>query len=445
MRKVFVLVLALIMVLAMVPTVAMAADTTLTVGSGYATIQDAVNAVGAGTTEIILPVGTYNETVQILQQTGKNIIITGQAGAVFKGNFIVDGDGRSSGTDTLTIRNLNFDKSGTTLSVHEMMIDLKKFVSPSYGYAHNVTIEDCSFVGDDSGEYTFGINAGSSGGNTAFNTVIRNCTFTHVDCAIQARCTGITFENVTVTDAYSGINAQNSSNITLTNVKIEAIEYALRLGPGASAGVVNITNSRLSSSTIADDLGAIVFRSGTTGNVTITGSDILGNVRCLSSPDVILNTDDVFWGGTRTGFVSSQLNIQNNVLSPHFSSSTVVTAGVEPAFIVVIPSAVNLGTLQKGAAATPQDFDVKAQGVIVEAGKEISVSVTSDFKLASGSAEIVYQLLSGTSVMATGSEFAAFDTDGTQEGQVKVPDTTGISVAGSYQDTMTFTIAYQDK
>jgi hypothetical protein len=153
----------------------------------------------------------------------------------------------------------------------------------------------------------------------------------------------------------------------------------------------------------------------------------------------------VFWGGTRTGFVSSQLNIQNNVLSPHFSSSTVVTAGVEPAFIVVIPSAVNLGTLQKGAAATPQDFDVKAQGVIVEAGKEISVSVTSDFKLASGSAEIVYQLLSGTSVMATGSEFAAFDTDGTQEGQVKVPDTTGISVAGSYQDTMTFTIAYQDK
>ena len=88
-----------------------------------------------------------------------------------------------------------------------------------YGYAHNVTIEDCSFKGcidSTTGNFCyFGINAGSSG-HQAKNTVIKNCTFNQIDCMVQARCEGITLENVTGTEVHGGINGFNSSNITMT-------------------------------------------------------------------------------------------------------------------------------------------------------------------------------------------------------------------------------------
>ncbi len=438
MKKILVLVLALVMVLAMVPTVAMAADTTLTVGTDYATIQQAVNAVGTGTTEIIIPAGTYSEEVKILQQAGKNIIITGQGEAVFNGQIIVHGGGRSGGTETLTIRNLTFKPGSSPY----WAIDLKKFetVPPiNYGYAHNVTVEDCTFINR-------GIQAGSSSGNTAYGTVVHNCKFTGLSAsAIQARCTGITIEDVTVTDSADGFNLQNCSNITIKKVRVEVREFALWIGPGANAGTVNIIDSLLSSTGTGDPwLGAIIFRDGSSGNVTITGSDIYGAVRCLSSPNVKISSDDVYWGGDIEGFDPSQLNIQNDSPSPHLKD-TVVTAGVDPTFTIIIPATVNLGTLQKDGALPEQDFPVEAQGVIIEAGKSIVVSVVSDFKLStSGGATLDYELYNSVPAkLLNNGTFVTFTKDHIENGSVSVPSTAGITTAGIYSDTMTFTIAYQ--
>ncbi|NLT98033.1 MAG: hypothetical protein GXW96_07800 [Christensenellaceae bacterium] len=409
---------------------AMAADATLTVGtSAYPTIQSAVDAVGTGTTEIILPAGTYSENVNIVQQAGKNIIITGQVEVVFKGQIIIDGQNRSTGTETLTIRNLTVEKSGS--SPH-WVIDLKK-------YTHNVTVENCTFI-------NCGIQAGSSGGNTAFRTVVRDCTFTNLGySAIQARCQTITIEDVTVTDGAGGFNLQNSSNITIKNVRVEVSQFALWIGPGAVAGNVNIIDSLLSSTGTGHQwLGAIIFRDGSSGNVTITGSDILGAVRCLSSPNVKISSDGVYWEGDMTGFDPSQLNILNNTLVPHFGKNTIVTAGVDPTFTIIIPATVNLGTLQKGVVVPDKDFPVEAKNVIIEAGKSIVVSVASDFELStSGGATLGYQLHNSSEKVGNNETFATFTGDRTEAGKVKVPDTSGISVAGVYQDTMTFTIAYQ--
>ena len=122
---------------------------------------------------------------------------------------------------------------------------------------------------------------------------------------------------------------------------------------------------------------------------------------------------------------------------------TEVTAAVDPTYMIVIPAAVNFGTLQKGLGDRSQDFDVTAQDVVIEAGKSIVVSVASNFKLTSGTIQLDYELFNGgADALTTGGMFASFDGDGTHEGSVVV-DTNLIEKAGSYLDTMTFTIAYQ--
>ena len=81
--------------------------------------------------------------------------------------------------------------------------------------------------------------------------------------------------------------------------------------------------------------------------------------------------------------------IMANTLDPNLCSKNVtisvtnpvteVKAAVDPTFTIVIPSAVNLGTLQKGIIPTPQTFNVTAQNVLIEANKSIVVSVAEQF------------------------------------------------------------------
>jgi hypothetical protein len=232
--------------------------------------------------------------VQILQQTNKNIIITGEAGSVFKGNMIIDGGGRSAGEDTLAIRNLKFDKSGTTLSSPVYIIDLKKFSSPTYSYSHNVTIENCSFVGDDSGAYTYAIQAGSSGGNTAFNVKVLNCTFDNVKCVVQARCTGLTIEGITATNCGGGISTNNSTNITIKNSNIVVTDPAKEaLKVGESSGTTGDINLVVENSTLSCVGGkAVIFRQSTNGTASISNSDIIGSIENLSASTVGLAIED---------------------------------------------------------------------------------------------------------------------------------------------------------
>ena len=124
--------------------------------------------------------------------------------------------------------------------------------------------------------------------------------------------------------------------------------------------------------------------------------------------------------------------------------NTVVTAGVDPTYTIVIPAAVNFGTLQKDTGLRTQNFPVTAQNVLIENGKAIIVSVNSNFNMASGTTLLGYLLNKpGGGVMTgDGDTFAQFSVSETQTGSVEV-DTDDIVKAGSYQGTMTFTIAYQ--
>lgn len=457
MKKTLVFILAVAMVLTLLPATALAENATLTVGTGgtYTSIQAAVDEASktAGTTTINIKAGTYNETVKILQQPDVNIVLQGERGTVFTGNMIIDGNGRYNGPETLQINNITFDKSGQTLTSSVDIIALKG-LSATHSYTHNVTIQGCSFIGDKSGINTVAVRVGEAGGNTAYNTTIKNCTFTQLHSIVQARCQGLIMDTVTGTNVISGINAANSSNITLKNVKIYAVKYGFRLGESsgtAENGDIKISNCVLSASApSASDEATIMIRASSKADILITSSDIFGNVVNLSSNSLTLTLDDVYLSGDISGFKPSQAITQTNALTvPHPSqTATEVKASVNPSYIIVIPASVNFGSLILGSGEITKEFDVTAQGLVIENGMKVKVSVTSDFEMedAAASSKLAYKLYNSASggnpfAANESTEFASFTESDTHDGRVTV-NTNIIKTAGSYQDTMTFSISY---
>jgi hypothetical protein len=145
----------------------------------------------------------------------------------------------------------------------------------------------------------------------------------------------------------------------------------------------------------------------------------------------------------------SKLNISG--VSFVRGDATEVKAGVDPTFMIVIPTVADFGALTKTAdtSAKEQDFYVEAKDVVIEQGAKIEVKVGSDFKLSDGSTptpnELAYKLFNVTNTSATelanGDVYHEFSTDETVNGKLTV-DQIQIVKAGSYSDTMVFTITY---
>ena len=86
MKKTLAVMLALIMVLALVPTVAFAGGKTITVGTvnaNYATLADAVTAAESGDTIVLTSNLTMTESARFYD---KDLIIDGQGHTVTRGN-----------------------------------------------------------------------------------------------------------------------------------------------------------------------------------------------------------------------------------------------------------------------------------------------------------------------------------------------------------------------
>lgn len=438
MKKTLAILVALMMVFALLPAMVFAAPGTLTVGSGgdYATIQGAIAAIagesGIGTWTVNIKAGTYDENVKILQQVGKNIELIGEPGVIMQGIIQIDGNGRSTGTETLLIKNIAFDQTGITVSPTKYLITLTKFDSPSYSYTHNVTIENCSFIGDSSGTNTIGIQAGSSGGNTAYNTTIKNCNFKSLHSAVQARSQGLTIEGCTTENmAEGGVNTQNSTGVTILNSKISGGKYGLRMGPDVAAGTVTITNSEIGGGTE----GAIYLRTTTTANLVITGSDILGDIVSDTTTGVSLTADDVFFGGAITGIVDPTITGSRG--------STKVTAKADVAYTVIIPASVDFRPITRTSGLIEQDFTVSVKDALVEKGSIITVTNTTtkkDMKMYSTptGGELAFDLV------LNAFKFKAVDlTGGEKDITTKIScDPSNLEFAGSYKGYMTFSVNY---
>ena len=171
-------------------------------------IVDVTRADAAGPVEIIIP-----------QVEGVDYIIDG-CGFKFSGRFSIHGNSRHTGAETLTFKNINFvaTTAGDFISCD--------WTDNARRYAHNVTVEDCTFTGVD-GADVVGMRF-----RQCYNITVKNVKAENLFLLLWS--TG--GNNVTVDGAKAnvkyGISFGDTNNVVVRNSEITATgaySYAVRV------------------------------------------------------------------------------------------------------------------------------------------------------------------------------------------------------------------------
>lgn len=198
-------------------------------GTGYTTLQAAVddayaNMTGDVTINLTSDITAY--TV-IKQKANLNLTIDGNNKTyTIYGQIFIDGMGRSSGTETLTITGVNFEGDGTGAgfysgnnAVFVSIPGLKKSGAPYYrnanNYAHNVTVSNCSFVSTSATKNIAGFKI-ENGGGVGYNTTLINVVGDNLHSLAQINSTdkGGAITNCSATNTKSFINFAQGQGAT---------------------------------------------------------------------------------------------------------------------------------------------------------------------------------------------------------------------------------------
>lgn len=270
--------------LCFLPVVAFAdsPEATLSIDGGppvtYPSVQAAVDAVTAnpGTDFVIeIAAGTLTDEINIEQQANKNVVIRPQPGATVtvKNTINIDGRGDINSPETLLIQGLHFDLTGTTVE-NSILIP-----NPGVGfnYAHNVTINGCTFKGDPSGgvaQVAVRVATGAGARNIAIMN--SNANDLHSLGQLNAISGYVFVQNCIVSEVTEGgINYYGTADLIVDSCKFDVQSYAVRSGQSAGApstGTVTINNSVLNTNSATD--GAIVLRVQSTRDINIIHSNI---------------------------------------------------------------------------------------------------------------------------------------------------------------------------
>ena len=199
-----------------------------------AELQDALDAA-TGDYLIVLGANIAGD-VTANQAEGVNVTIDG-AGNEFDGTFYINGHNRNAGAETLVIKNVNFATTSTAAKDFIWSADSN---SGTVRYAHNITIDGCSFTAPE-GTDVVGIRI-----KQAYNVAVKNSVVNGGHSLAQlTSMTGLAFENVTI-NAGRGINLQTSAlNTTVKNCNITATKadgYGIRVDAGATSAL-SVANS----------------------------------------------------------------------------------------------------------------------------------------------------------------------------------------------------------
>lgn len=280
----------------------------------YATIQAAVDAAFATTGDVTIELmANVEEHVLVLQKAGLNLTIDGK-NYTLTGQIVVDGVGRSSGTETLTITNINFLLAADQLTGSWKSADaFVCFPSPKssgtpwyygttgtgdhFNYGHNVTVSNCTMDATGGETKMVGVKCPSQ---AAYNITLDNVTISNAHSLAQLTSTeGITITNCTATtNMYHGISVTGGNNhtVNISGNKITVYDdYGIRV---KGAGIKNVT---LSNDTV-NAPNAIVLNNTTAGNtVDITSGQYIGTTSCITPGS---NTDITTSGGTYSSDVT---------------------------------------------------------------------------------------------------------------------------------------------
>ena len=208
------------------------------IGNSYfATLQDAVDNVKEGDNTINL-LADVNENVTVSQVEGINIVIDGKEHQ-FNGQFVIDGNSRNTGAETLTIQNVNFYTENTS---HDFIS--ANTTDSETRYAHNVTVKYCNFT--TSAENTNNAVVGMRF-RQAHNIKVENCNFNNMFLGMWATgTTGITLNKVKSENCgEGGFHFGPSTNIVVENAEITAANgYGIRVDASVET-TLTVNNSNI--------------------------------------------------------------------------------------------------------------------------------------------------------------------------------------------------------
>lgn len=202
-----------------------------------ATAEELQAALDAATGDALIVLGAnITGDVTANQTANVNVTVDG-AGYEFDGTFYINGHNRNNGAETLVIKNVNFATTSTAAKDFIWSADSN---SGTIRYAHNITIDGCSFTAPE-GTDVVGIRI-----KQAYNVAVKNSVVNGGHSLAQlTSMTGLAFENVTI-NAGRGINLQTSAlNTTVKNCNITATKadgYGIRVDAGATSAL-SVANS----------------------------------------------------------------------------------------------------------------------------------------------------------------------------------------------------------
>ena len=275
--------------------------------TGYATLQDAINAAVNG--DEIKLYETLEENVTVPQAPDVAITIDGNS-QNYRGTITVDGKSAAYPTAALTIKNFKFNAYSIS---KDAVINLGG--NNNIRYTSNVTVENCSFTGNAANMDKVGVKSYTGG---CKNFAINGCTANGMHSLIQLYATtGVTVADCNVTNSKNGVSVRNSSNVAISDCEMSVEGYGVRTDANSKDADVTITDCTI------DAFIPVVVRKATQdytlnfegeNNFTennednkwcVIGTEEYGEVK---EDGTVITLENV---GTPTGFVMVTLNDAN--------------------------------------------------------------------------------------------------------------------------------------
>ncbi|MGI6777439.1 MAG: Ig-like domain-containing protein [Acetivibrionales bacterium] len=270
----------------------------------YMTIQEAIDAAVVGENIIeVYPRDYGTDSIEIIQREGVNITLEAVGEVELKNQIKIDGQNRSSGEESLTIKGFTFDFTDANGAV-DIISAVKGEIESTNNYAHNITIENNVFKGNPSVDVVairtngvFGLEIKSSQGIGL-----------HSLGQIQAQSKYFRVIDTTVEGGESGINYYGPADVEITGLTVEGTGYGVRAGQ--SSGVVNETAKLTISDSNLTALYPVWLRGDAPRTVTITNSTLVhteGGERIKNDAGVnVLEDPTVYNKGLETYYMTIQ-------------------------------------------------------------------------------------------------------------------------------------------
>ncbi|MBR3786673.1 MAG: hypothetical protein IKJ77_09720 [Firmicutes bacterium] len=273
----------------------------------YNSLQEAIDAAKTGDTIVLLR--DVTEDVVITQQADLDLTIDGD-GKTFTGTMTVFGNGRQAGAETLTIKNVNFQAVGVQTSC---IVSPDRTVNNKYSYAHNVTVDNCTFKGDATvaaEERATAAIRTEDGGD--MNWTITNCTVDenmHSFLQVQNIEGKLTIKDCEASSK-NGINLNCTTNVEMTGCTIEVEGYAVRAGvkSGGNLGEEKnyVLNNNVLKSKCDDGDAVIMLRASAVDMVVNMEENVVSGTTHISGTtgDTKVTAENNYWDGQNQPVVS---------------------------------------------------------------------------------------------------------------------------------------------